>query len=229
MSESVVLDETEESDEVAPRPVALIRTLAAIIVVALLVIAGAVGWLIRGSGGGGTPTPSATSIDAGFAQDMATHHVQAVNMAGYARDNTTNPAVKNLAFDIETSQNFQVGEMQGWLDSWGLTRIDPTPMAWMGHADAVHNGLMPGMATQAQLTRFESLHGKALDILFLQLMIRHHQGGIPMARYASEHASEPYVRNLASSIVAAQSSELITMEHMLRQLGGQLLPPPQQY
>jgi uncharacterized protein (DUF305 family) len=227
MTDSAVLDESEEADELAPRPIALIRTLGAVIVVALLVIAGAVGWLVRGSGGGGTSTPSANSVDAGFAQDMAIHHIQAVTMAGYARDNTTNPAVKNLAFDIETSQNFQVGEMQGWLDNWGLSRIDPTPMAWMGHADAVHNGLMPGMATPAQLTKLESLHGTALDILFLQLMIRHHQGGIPMARYASEHASEPYVRTLASSIVAAQSSELIQMEQMLRNLGGQLLPPPQ--
>jgi uncharacterized protein (DUF305 family) len=229
MTETAAPPDTDEF-EAAPRPVALIRTLGAIMVVAVLVIAGAAGWLVRGSGGGGgVPAPSSSSVDAGFARDMATHHIQAVTMAGYERDNTTDPALKNLAFDIETSQNFQVGQMQGWLDSWGLSRNSPHPMAWMGHADAVHNGLMPGMATQAQITRLESLHGKALDIFFLQLMIRHHQGGIPMAAYAAQHATEPYVRTLASSIVSAQSSELITMEHMLRQLGGQLLAPPQQY
>jgi uncharacterized protein (DUF305 family) len=50
-----------------------------------------------------------------------------------------------------------------------------------------------------------------------------------MAAWTAQHATEPYVRTLASSIVSAQSSELITMEHMLRQLGGQLLAPPQQY
>ena len=67
--------------------------------------------------------------------------------------------------------------------------INPQPMKWMGHADAVHNGLMPGMATDAQMKRLQSLHGNALDVFFLQLMIHHHQGGIPMARYAAAHAS----------------------------------------
>ena len=61
-------------------------------------------------------------MDAGFAWDMSTHHQQAITMAGYTRDNTDDPAIKVLAYDIETSQYFQVGEKQGWLDTWGLPR-----------------------------------------------------------------------------------------------------------
>jgi uncharacterized protein (DUF305 family) len=101
-------------------------------------------------------------------------------------------------------------------------------MVWMGpeHAAHVVHGLMPGMATPAQMNRLESLHGKALDILFLQLMIHHHQGGVVMARYAAQHASEPYVRQLATAMVVAQSNEIIQMEQLLRGLGSQPLPPP---
>ena len=55
-----------------------------------------------------------------------------------------------------------------------------------GHQhDVGANGLMPGMATPAQMTKLQTLHGSALDIFFLQLMIRHHQGGIEMAQYAA--------------------------------------------
>ena len=82
---------------------------------------------------------------------------------------------------------------------------------------------MPGMATPAEINQLESLHGTALDIDFLQLMIRHHQGGMPMAQYAAEHA-EAYVRDLAQAMVKAQSSEIIPMEQLLRQLGGIPLP-----
>jgi uncharacterized protein (DUF305 family) len=199
------------------------RVLLAVIAVALLVVAGSAGWLLRG--GGGSYVPGTNSVDAGFARDMSTHHLQAITMAGYERDNTTNPGLKVLATDIETSQNFQVGEMQGWLDAWGLSRNAPTEMAWMNHrlpADA----LMPGMATPAQMNRLESLHGKALDVFFLQLMIRHHQGGLPMAQYAVAHARERYVRDMAQSIINAQSAEIIEMERLLRQLGGAPLPPP---
>jgi uncharacterized protein (DUF305 family) len=223
-------DLADEVDLAAPvaEPVGLRRALLTVIAVALLVLAGTAGWLIRG--GGSTPsgpaTPGINSVDAGFARDMATHHTQAVTMAGYERDNTTSPELKILAFDIETSQQFQIGEMQGWLDNWGLSRNSLHPMAWMGHADAVVNGLMPGMATPAQMDRLESLHGKPLDILFLQLMIHHHQGGLPMAQYAVQHATEPYVRDLAQSMVNAQSSEIIQMEQLLRRLGGTPLPKP---
>jgi uncharacterized protein (DUF305 family) len=221
-------DQAEPADVAreAPSPT-LRRILVAVIAVALLVVAGAAGWLIRGGGSASVALPGTNSVDAGFARDMATHHVQAVTMAGYERDNTTNPQLRILATDIETEQNFQVGEMQGWLDSWGLPRYSPNEMAWMGPGMGLGpDALMPGMASPAQMHKLVTSHGKALDVLFLQLMIRHHQGGVNMAEYAAKHAGESYVRTVAQSMVTNQSAEIIQMEHYLRQLGGQPLPAP---
>lgn len=227
MTADVTPDEDEQAVDL-PSGVALRRVLIGVIVVALLVLAGSAGWLIRGGGSSNPANPVAGSVDAGFAQDMTVHHIQAVTMAGYERDNTSDPQMKVLAYDIETSQQFQVGQMSGWLDVWGLSRNDPHPMLWMGaqHAAHVVNGLMPGMATPAEMNRLESLHGNALDVLFLQLMIRHHQGGVPMAQYAEQHAGEPYVRLLAGQIVSAQNAEIIQMNQLLVQKGGTPLPPP---
>ena len=45
-------------------------------------------------------SPTADSVDVGFAQDMSVHHQQAVQMASWERDHTTDPALKQLAFDI---------------------------------------------------------------------------------------------------------------------------------
>lgn len=227
MTADVTPDEDEQAVDL-PSGVALRRVLIGVIVVALLVLAGSAGWLIRGGGSSNPANPVAGSVDAGFAQDMTVHHIQAVTMAGYERDNTSDPQMKVLAYDIETSQQFQVGQMSGWLDVWGLSRNDPHPMLWMGaqHAAHVVNGLMPGMATPAEMNKLESLHGNALDVLFLQLMIRHHQGGVPMAQYAEQHAGEPYVRLLAGQIVSAQNAEIIQMNQLLVQKGGTPLPPP---
>jgi uncharacterized protein (DUF305 family) len=211
----------------APGSGGLRVALVAVIAVAVLVLAVTTGWLVRG-GSSASSAPRTSSVDAGFARDMAAHHVQAVTMAGYERDNTSNADLKILAFDIETSQEFQVGEMQGWLDDWGLSRNSTDPMAWMGHSHMAMGpgGLMPGMATPSQMTELETLHGKALDIMFLQLMIRHHQGGVPMAKYAASHAREPFVQQLAGHMAVLQGSEIVQMEQMLRQLGGTTLPPP---
>ncbi|MDQ2750054.1 MAG: DUF305 domain-containing protein [Actinomycetota bacterium] len=199
--------------------------LIAVLAVAALTSAGTVGWLVGHRDG--AVSVSNASVDAGFARDMATHHQQAVTMAGFERDHTENRDLGLLAYNIEDTQSFEIGEMQGWLDSWGLERsTNRAQMTWMGGHVLGSDNLMPGMATGAQLTHLQALQGKALDIAFLQLMIRHHQGGIPMERYAAQHAKQPYVRNLARSMMLAQSSEIVSMEQTLRQLGGAPLPPP---
>ena len=129
------------------------------------------------------------------------------------------------------------GEMIGWLSEWGVSRNTPTPMDWMpasaggmagmSMADmpSMRNGLMPGMATAAQMDELLHAHGKHLDVLFLQLMIRHHQGGRQMADYAAAHAAVPAVRELARTIGETQAAETRTMGQMLSARGGTPLPP----
>ena len=223
MSSDLDVATDRPDQEVAPSRTLRV-VLIGILVVAALVIAGAVGWLL---GNRGSSSVSASSVDAGFARDMSAHHDQAVQMAGYTRDHTDDPSIKLLAYDIETAQYVELGQMQGWLDGWGLSRSSTIPqMSWMSGHHLEANGLMPGMATQPEIDKLLSLSGKPLDIYFLQLMIRHHQGGIPMAQYAAAHAGQSYVRDLARKMVQNQSNEIVTMEQLLRQLGGSPLPPP---
>ncbi len=118
------------SDAGAPQPSAPPRppwpsvALIAVLVIAALGAAGAIGWLSRGA----PAETTASSVDAGFARDMATHHTQAVIMAGFVRDHSADPAIRNLGYDIETSQNAQVGQLTAWLDSWGRTRTSSEPL-----------------------------------------------------------------------------------------------------
>jgi Uncharacterized protein conserved in bacteria len=224
---SAVDDEDVRGQSTPAGSAPLRRLLVAIIAIAALAIAVA-GGFAWGSHSNSNTSAKPSAVDIGFARDMSNHHQQAVEMAAYARDNSTDIDVVHLAYDIEQNQSLEEGEMTGWLDTWGLTRYDPHPMAWMGaqHAEHVVNGLMPGMATPSQMARLQSLHGKALDIFFLQLMIHHHQGGAPMAQYAVQHAGLDYVRTLAGHMLANQDTETIQMEQLLRQLGGAPLPAP---
>jgi len=228
-SELDALTDVDEPTDEHGRPPQRRLTLAlvGIVAVAVLAVAGAAGWLI-GDRHTDSGSISEASVDAGFARDMSTHHTQALVMAGYTRDRSDNPAIQILARDIETQQYFQVGEMQGWLDDWGLSRTSTLPlMSWMtGHDHLQTDGLMPGMASTSEMNKLQTLSGQPLDLYFLQLMIRHHQGGLPMAQYAAEHAGEPYVRNLAQKMAQAQSNEIVQMEQLLRQLGGSPLPAP---
>jgi uncharacterized protein (DUF305 family) len=206
-----------------------------------LVVVAAVGLLLLGAAGGlligmpGTTTPSvpaADSVDVGFAQDMTVHHQQAVTMASWERDHTTDPVLHQLAADIEATQTGQIGRMQGWLELWGAAAL-PTGghMAWMdapshAHTPAPGGGVatMPGMASEADLAALRAATGPQLDVLFLQLMLRHHQGGAEMLSYAAERASVPQVRNLATQMLRSQSAETDYLRQLLAERGGQPLP-----
>jgi uncharacterized protein (DUF305 family) len=106
-------------------------------------------------------------------------------------------------------------------------------MSWMSGAGGGHSGheadasgLMPGMATEEELTTLRSLDGTAFDVEFLRLMMRHHQGGLEMAEYAVEHAETPVVRTLAQAIAESQTAETTLMADMLAARGGTPLPAP---
>lgn len=142
-------------------------------------------------------------------------------MALLARDRTADPIVKALATDILLTQQNQIGQMLGWLNVWGLPATGTAPpMTWMDGAPA---GAMPGMAmdgrmsrlaTPEELAQLEAASGDAANRLFLELMIRHHQGAIPMATAAVERSGNAQVRTLAEAIVAAQQSETGAMEEL---------------
>jgi uncharacterized protein (DUF305 family) len=211
--------------------------LGAVIAVGLLLAGGG---LAVALGIGRTDAPASDSVDAGFARDMGRHHQQAVEMANLALLRSEDAEVQQLAFDISATQTNQVGRMQGWLSLWGLPRTDGEIMAWMGSDGAAEDmahghgaghdtgdgAVMPGMATETELAEFRTLTGTAFDVRFLQLMIRHHQGGTEMAEYGHDHAVEPAVRRLAGSIADTQAAETTTMATMLRERGGTSLPAP---
>ena len=93
--------------------------------------------VVLGIGGDdGTATPTADSVDAGFSRDMAIHHLQGVEMANLALERSEDPEVRQLAFDISSTQTNQAGRMQGWLSLWGVPPTGGEAMAWMAGTTA---------------------------------------------------------------------------------------------
>ena len=209
---------------------ALRTALLAVIGVGLLLLGGG---LTAALGIGRDADPAADSVDVGFSRDMSAHHLQAVEMANLALERSADDAVRGLAFDISSTQQNQAGRMQGWLALWGHSITGGEQMAWMGtdgHADhetsSASGGPMPGMATDDELAELRASTGEDFDVLFLQLMTRHHQGGAEMAEYAQTHADEWVVRRLASSIIESQTGETRLMVSMLAERDAEPLPAP---
>jgi uncharacterized protein (DUF305 family) len=185
----------------------------------------------------GTPAePGAADI--GFAQDMATHHDQAVLMAQLALPRAT-PTVRAIAQSILISQSQEVGLLRGWLRLWKAPGDDPHPMSWMNGAGGTSDmsamtpgksmgpdALMPGMASPPQLDRLYRLTGRKFDVMFLQLMIRHHEGGLLMTQAALAEHTLATTKAAARGISSEQIEELGTMRALLAADGGTTLPVP---
>jgi uncharacterized protein (DUF305 family) len=62
------------------------------------------------------------------------------------------------------------------------------------------------------------------EILFLQLMIRHHEGGIIMAQAVLALSNSREVEQLARSIGDGQRAEIAEMRNLLAVRGAQSLP-----
>ncbi|MFD7980836.1 DUF305 domain-containing protein [Streptomyces sp. NPDC059071] len=169
-------------------------------------------------------TPTAESADAGFARDMAVHHQQAVEMSFVVRDRTKDEEVRRLAYDIANTQANQRGMMLGWLDMWGLPKVQSgvPPMTWMGMSvDTGEDGeLMPGMATRAEIEQLGKASGREAEVLYLKLMTEHHKGGIHMAQGCVERCVPGVERDLAQGMVDAQESEIKLMADMLKARGA---------
>lgn len=169
-----------------------------------------------------------TQADVDFMTGMIHHHAQALVMSRMAPSHGASPSLQIMARRIINAQNDEIDLMQTWLRDRGedvpevhTPAADDTAHA--GHPRGRHTGqpMMPGMLTDVQLARLDAARGEEFDRLFLQLMIRHHQGAVTMVEELVETAGaarEESVFKLASDIRADQASEITRMQTMLRDL-----------
>jgi uncharacterized protein (DUF305 family) len=161
-----------------------------------------------------------TAADVHFMSGMILHHAQAVLMAGWAPTHGASAAVRALCERIVVGQRDEIVLMRRWLDD----RHEPVPAA--DSSDAAHmmmpgmdsSMLMPGMLTAAELERLDQARGREFDRLFLQRMIRHHQGAITMVNqlFASRGAGEEEpVFRFAANVCADPTTEIERMQRML--------------
>ncbi|GAA2599114.1 DUF305 domain-containing protein [Dactylosporangium fulvum] len=196
-------------------------SLGALAAVLLLATGIAVGYLIPV-----LRQPGNDSIDAGFARDMSAHHAQAVEMAMFAYRLGSTDDIRTLGYDIAASQQWQIGQMQTWLTQWHLLpHSDNRPMSWMpdGQNTLQPDGRMPGMASTDELKRLKSATGKDFDVLWCQLMLRHHLGGIHMAEVAAQKAQTAEVRTAAEQMRVSQQYDISALTEKLKDLGAQPL------
>jgi uncharacterized protein (DUF305 family) len=169
-----------------------------------------------------------TDADVRFMQDMIIHHAQAVEMTALVAARTERADVRRLAARIQVSQEDELELMGRWLEGRGQSVPDAHghhaghgAHGGHGHDDARHR-LMPGMVGAEDMARLRAARGSEFDRLFLEFMIRHHEGALVMVEelMATDGAGqESEIFQFASHVDSDQRIEIARMRMMLEQGG----------
>ncbi|MCA2202465.1 DUF305 domain-containing protein [Streptomyces sp. SMS_SU21] len=149
------------------------------------------------------------AADVTFAKGMIPHHRQAVEMADLAPDRARSAEVKKLAAEIKKAQAPEIEKLSGWLTSWGET------VPAEGAMDHSMHGGMDGMMSAEEMTALENASGRAFDTAFMEMMIKHHEGAVEMAKTEQSDGAHTPARKMAADIIASQSAEIEQMKKLL--------------
>ena len=151
---------------------------------------------------------SYTAADVEFLQGMIVHHYQAFLMSEMAPSRTNNQTILDLAGRIDASQIDEIDFMENWLTDRGKSIPDPT---LMGHS---HHHKMMGMATPEQMNKLEASNSTDFDRLYLNLMIRHHDGAIDMVDRLNEFPGSAYDPQLYEFVTDLENDQAVEIERM---------------
>lgn len=154
-----------------------------------------------------------TAADVAFMQGMIGHHAQALEMTALLSSRTSRDTMRLLGRRIELSQDDEIKMMQRWLEARGQAVPGP-------HAHHGDGALMPGMLTPAEMAGLAAATGPAFDRLFLELMIKHHDGALLMVQqlFSTPGAGqESEMFAFASDVDADQRMEIDRMAAMLKE------------
>lgn len=162
-----------------------------------------------GSTSGGTAVAAHNQADITFASSMVPHHKQAIEMADKALAQASSADVKNLATQIKAAQDPEIARMTSWLTAWGAT---PMPSG-----DHDMGGMsMDGMMSAQEMSALQGASGTVFDRMWLQLMIKHHEGALAMAKTQLSQGQSRDATTLAQAVIDGQSKEIATMTALLQ-------------
>jgi uncharacterized protein (DUF305 family) len=152
-----------------------------------------------------------SQIDAHFIEQMIPHHQDAITMAKLALEKGQHQEIKTLAQNIITSQSSEIEQMKNLYKDW-YGRELPTGNQVMNVHGMMSNRSGMHMGKMGDDSDLDHLKNATdFDQVFIEEMIPHHQMALMMASMLKNGTNRPEMKQLADSIITAQSSEIDQM------------------
>jgi uncharacterized protein (DUF305 family) len=144
---------------------------------------------------------SQAKFEVRFMTDMIDHHAMAVAMAMVCTNEAVHPELRQHCQHIIISQSTEIDQMQAWLQQWYGVTHEPE----MKPAD------------EKMMQRLAAMSGEEFEVMFLEMMTRHHRTAVRRAESCQQRAYHPELIALCHNIQQTQSEEIKMMESWLCQ------------
>ena len=152
--------------------------------------------------------------DLTFLSHMIVHHRQALELCALVKGRTGREEFQRFARYLNDAQQAEIDQMEALLQQ-AAARGASVP-----EADFKADPPMPGMLSTAQMAAIAQAHGSDFERLWLEGMIRHHQGAVDMALAQQEaqyrNGNQPFgLDTLVDDMLAVQRAEIGRMKDWL--------------
>ena len=168
---------------------------------------------------GSTSSPSAETAkgndaDLAFLTGMKPHHQQAVEMSEMVLAANPPAGVAAIAKQIEGAQGPEIKQMTTMLGALGQEVGGQAHSGGQSAGMAGHEGMM----SEQMMADLDGATGTEAARLYLEGMIRHHEGAIKASETELVDGAYPPALKLADEIKQGQTAEITTMQALLASL-----------
>jgi uncharacterized protein (DUF305 family) len=155
-------------------------------------------------------------FDRMFADAMTKHHEEGIRMSEMAVEKAASAELRAMARKMIESERSQIERMQ---------RLRPEgPKMSMEQMHAMP-GMMPESEMKRDMARLEAASGREFDLVFTEVMPKHHAGAVEMAQHEIDRGSVEGMKEVAREIAAEQSKEREELMAMHRAMSAGAEPP----
>ena len=155
--------------------------------------------------------------DVEFLDMMMLHHQGGIEMARMAEQKATLPRLKEFATKAAADQQRDIEKMKESRDRLfaNVSKADKMRMK----SKTVTKREMERQS-QADMRRLEAASGSEFDLVFLDILTKHHQMALQMSRNEIARGEQSEVKEMARETINKQTKEIAEMGEMKKQAGG---------
>ena len=143
--------------------------------------------------------------DSTFVAQMIPHHELGMTLIDEATRRSGDVRLRHLVFEMHSYHMTDLELLERWADELGLEAVTS----------------FPGDLTTSEVDELGQYDGVSHDIVWLDLMIRHHSGALEIADAEISGGGVDEAKAMATETRRVQSAEIDTMRELLEELCGE--------